>query len=69
MQGFSSAAANKTQPVSQVYGNAAQQINIGCGPGFVNTTVVTMSGAGNVLVINPAVGLLAIVFTIYAYIF
>lgn len=42
---FATAASNATQPVSQTYGNAAQQINIGCGPDFVNDTVQIKSGA------------------------
>ncbi|KAI9724891.1 MAG: hypothetical protein M1812_000167 [Candelaria pacifica] len=68
MQSFSSAAANKTQPVSQVYSNAAQQINIGCGPTFVNTTVARMSSTGSIPIINPVVALLAMMLTIYTYI-
>ncbi|KAJ9665477.1 hypothetical protein H2201_004359 [Coniosporium apollinis] len=36
---FNTAAANKTQPISQTYSDASQQINMGCGPEFANTTV------------------------------
>jgi len=36
---FNTAAANRTQPVSQTYSDASQQINMGCGPEFANTTV------------------------------
>lgn len=32
-------AANKTQPLSKTYIGTAEQINLGCGPGFVNATV------------------------------
>jgi hypothetical protein len=40
---YDSFAGNSTQPLSKTYVNAAQQINIGCGPNFVNTTIVTSS--------------------------
>ncbi|KAI9664123.1 MAG: hypothetical protein M1821_007614 [Bathelium mastoideum] len=41
---FSSAATNATQPVSANYKNAAEQINMVCGPGFVNQNVMVTSG-------------------------
>jgi hypothetical protein len=36
---FAGYAANKGQPVSTTYMSTAQQINLGCGPNFVNSTV------------------------------
>jgi len=42
---FSNAAANSSQPISGDYVNAAQQIDMSCGPSFVNTTVAVLSGA------------------------
>ncbi|KAI9812118.1 MAG: hypothetical protein M1826_002948 [Phylliscum demangeonii] len=39
MSVFATAASNVTQPVSQNYVAAAQLIDLGCGPTFVNTTV------------------------------
>ncbi|RPB04879.1 hypothetical protein L873DRAFT_1665391 [Choiromyces venosus 120613-1] len=36
---FASAAGNSSQPLSGTYVPAAEQINLGCGPNFVNTTV------------------------------
>jgi hypothetical protein len=39
MDSFAGYAANRDQPVSRTYTSTAQQINIGCGPGFVNATV------------------------------
>jgi hypothetical protein len=33
---FDAAAANRSQPVASTYVAAAQQINVNCGPGFVN---------------------------------
>jgi len=42
---FAAAAPNKTQPLSANYVNAAQQIDRGCGPGFVNETVAK-TGSG-----------------------
>ena len=45
MNGFASFASNETQPVSAVYPQAAQQINLNCGPKYVNSTVQSTSGA------------------------
>lgn len=39
MDSFAGYAANRDQPVSKTYTSTAQQINLGCGPGFVNATV------------------------------
>jgi hypothetical protein len=36
---FASAAVDKNQPLAQTYVLAAQQIDLGCGPTFVNSTV------------------------------
>ncbi|KAL8830482.1 MAG: hypothetical protein Q9191_001413 [Dirinaria sp. TL-2023a] len=36
---FNIAAGNKSQPVNTDYSAAAQMINLGCGPGFVNQTI------------------------------
>ncbi|KAF2816334.1 uncharacterized protein BDZ99DRAFT_376295 [Mytilinidion resinicola] len=41
---FSSFAGNTTQPISQTYGDAAQQIDVGCGPTFVNQTAAPLKG-------------------------
>jgi len=39
MDSFAGYAANRDQPVSRTYTSTAQQINLGCGPNFVNATV------------------------------
>ncbi|KAF3910109.1 hypothetical protein AA313_de0204045 [Arthrobotrys entomopaga] len=39
MRIYSAAAANTSLPISSTYGQAANLINLGCGPSFVNTTV------------------------------
>ena len=36
---FDAAAANRSQPVASTYVAAAQQINVNCGPGFVNASI------------------------------
>ena len=46
---FEGVAANKTQPVSTGYSQAAQLINLGCGPGYVNQTVAKTTSAGSAL--------------------
>ena len=43
---FAAAASNKSQPLSLDYVNAAQQINLDCGPGFVNGTVPSVGSSG-----------------------
>jgi hypothetical protein len=44
---FASAAVDKSQSLAQTFVPAAQQIDLGCGPTFVNTTVpvATVGGA------------------------
>ena len=37
---FKEAASNPSQPISSDYTDAAEQIDFGCGPDFVNSTVV-----------------------------
>ncbi|EPS43974.1 hypothetical protein H072_2090 [Dactylellina haptotyla CBS 200.50] len=39
MRIYSAAATNTSLPISSTYGAAANLINLGCGPDFVNTTV------------------------------
>ncbi|MCJ1300784.1 hypothetical protein MMC08_003583 [Hypocenomyce scalaris] len=41
---FHAGADDPTEPVSADYVNAAQQIDLGCGPDFVNTTVPVVTG-------------------------
>ena len=43
---FAEEAGNLSMPVSGVYGQAAVQINSGCGPGFVNASVTPIKGTG-----------------------
>lgn len=43
---FNAVAGNKSQPISTDYSIAAQMINLGCGPGFVNQTVPKRSSQG-----------------------
>ena len=49
MEIFDTAAANKSQPVSTDYTQAAQIINLGCGPGFVNQTIEKGTSSGSSL--------------------
>ena len=60
---FSQVAKNKSSPLSLTYVNAAQQINLQCGPSFVNQTIpgVKGSGAGNGLAASiPSLNVLAL---------
>lgn len=43
---FDTASANRSQPVASTYVDAAKQINVNCGPGFVNASLpAAVSGA------------------------
>ena len=44
---FATAAANLTQPVAGTYVTAAQQIDQGCGPTFVNSNVTPIQGSAS----------------------
>ncbi|KAL9113390.1 MAG: hypothetical protein Q9227_002431 [Pyrenula ochraceoflavens] len=57
---FANAARDKNQPVSTVYTQAAQQIDLGCGPTFVNSTVpvATTKGSSGSVVVGPTSGFL-----------
>lgn len=57
---FANAASNRTQPVSKLYEQAAQQIDLGCGPNFVNATVPTSKGASSPATAAAALGILAL---------
>jgi hypothetical protein len=61
---FDAAAANRSQPVASTYVAAAQQINVNCGPGFVNASIpAAASGALSAFgggVPSPALGLLTL---------
>lgn len=48
---FAKAAADKDQPISPIYSQAASQIDLGCGPSFVNSTIpaATKQGVGDSL--------------------
>jgi len=61
---FSSFADNSTQPISKTYNSAAQQIDVGCGPTFVNKTAVPLKGAasGTSAALLPSLTLLMIFF-------
>lgn len=42
---FATSAQNLTQPLSGDYTSAATQVNLGCGPNFVNATVKPLQGS------------------------
>ena len=42
-------AGNGSIPLSKTYKQAAQQINLGCGPNFASTTVQTVASAATLL--------------------
>lgn len=46
MKGFASYASNSSQPISKTYGGAASDVNMFCGPTFVETSVA--GGVGRI---------------------
>ncbi|KAF2270873.1 hypothetical protein CC78DRAFT_450350 [Lojkania enalia] len=61
---FSSFGGNSTQPISQTYNGAAAQIDMGCGPTFVNKTATPLKGAapGNDVSFIPTITLFVMLF-------
>jgi hypothetical protein len=61
---FSSFAGNNTQPVSKTYNAAAQQIDLACGPTFVNKTAIPLKGAasGTTPSLIPTISLIMVLF-------
>ncbi|KAF2837876.1 hypothetical protein M501DRAFT_936794 [Patellaria atrata CBS 101060] len=69
MRVFSDFASNKTQLIHETYQPAAQQMNIACGPEFINTTIpVKQNGSSDLHVSSSSlvtfVALLVTVFTL-----
>ncbi len=42
---FANASSNSSQPANQNYVNTAQQIDLSCGPNFVNATIPASKSA------------------------
>jgi hypothetical protein len=57
---FSSFGGNSTQPISKTYNGAAQQIDLYCGPTFVNKTATPLKGAASATTVSltPSITLL-----------
>ena len=60
---FADAASNLSQPISTDYAAAAVQIDQGCGPTFVNSTVTPIQGTQpkSAAVVSSAASLMAVV--------
>ena len=60
---FANAASNASQPISANYISAAQEIDLGCGPNFVNATIpaVHSFAVGNFSPPSIANGLMALI--------
>jgi len=65
---FESSASDKSSALASTYVGAAQQVNVQCGPSFVNTTIPAAStSAANVAAQSPAMGMLALVMLVTAW--
>jgi hypothetical protein len=65
---YSAAAANRSQPVASTYVAAAQQINVYCGPNFVNASIPAPVGAaGGRASMNPIVSASALALCVMAW--
>ncbi|KAI9849631.1 MAG: hypothetical protein M1837_002756 [Sclerophora amabilis] len=51
---FANAASDSRQPLRKNYVNAAQQIDLNCGPDFVNSTIPTMSSSASFSLLMPS---------------
>ena len=47
---FATAASNSTQPVSRLYTETAQLIDLSCGPNFVNATIPAAKSSASTIV-------------------
>ncbi|KAF2751693.1 hypothetical protein M011DRAFT_393389 [Sporormia fimetaria CBS 119925] len=65
---FSSFAGNTTQPISKTYNDAAQQVAIVCGTGFVNQTAAPLKGLAPVTSV-PFTPSLALILMLVLYLF
>ncbi len=64
---FANAATNATQPVSRTYPSAARQIEIGCGPRFVDSSVSVPTSGSSVLHTTTGFGpLIALMLALFA---
>ncbi|KAL9123650.1 MAG: hypothetical protein Q9217_006937 [Psora testacea] len=54
MDVFSATASNKTQPITLTYVNAAQMVNLQCGPNFVNQSIPGASGKSAAAINSPS---------------
>jgi hypothetical protein len=65
---FDAAAANRSQPVASTYVAAAQQINVKCGPGFVNATIPAAISFSppSITSSSPLLGLMTVLACVFA---
>lgn len=58
---FEAASSDRGSALASDYVNAAIQVNVQCGPGFVNQSLAAaVVSAGRVEALSPGVGLLAL---------
>lgn len=65
---FSSFAGNATQPISRTYNDAAQRMEMYCGPTFVNQSAAPLKGAASGPVV-PYTGTLSLLILAFIYLF
>ncbi|KAH0336225.1 hypothetical protein KCU81_g8680, partial [Aureobasidium melanogenum] len=61
MSVFASAATNRSQPLSMVYGTAAAMIDLTCGADFVNASIPTVPSTGAASSVQSGLGLVGII--------
>ncbi|KAL3419571.1 hypothetical protein PVAG01_08069 [Phlyctema vagabunda] len=65
MEIFAAASSNRTNAIASTYASAAQIINVGCGPGFVNATLPAPAVTGSASSLAfPNTALLALVLVV-----
>ena len=58
MSVFASAATNHSQPMSKIYGTAAEMIDLNCGAEFVNASIPTVPSTGAASSVSSGLGVL-----------
>lgn len=57
---FATAASNSTSALSGDYGQAAQMIDMGCGPSFVQESVAVTGGVVGAPVVTVGIGIVTV---------
>jgi hypothetical protein len=67
---FEAASSDRKSALASDYVNAAMQVNVQCGPSFVNQSLAAaVTSAGRVEAVNSGVGMLALALLVGSWLF